>query len=64
MVELRLGKEFGTNRYMVEVWYGGRIIALIHPTDSGVNISSRNPIMVETNASKSEVYLKFELPRR
>jgi|GEM_PF-6354357 len=30
MIELCIGKEFGMNRYMVEVWNGGRIVALIH----------------------------------
>lgn len=63
MVEFRIGKEFGTKKFMVEVWDGGRIVALIHSTYNGINISSRNPINVETNQNKTEVHLKFGLPR-
>lgn len=61
MVELRIGRDFGTKKYMIEVWDGGRIAALIHSSDNGVNISSRKPISVETNQDKTEVYLQFEL---
>lgn len=62
MVELRVGKEFGTNKYMVEVWDGGRIVALIQSSYDTVKISSRKPIMIDTNEAKTEVYLQFELP--
>ena len=62
MVEFRLGKEFGAKEYMVEVWDGGRIVALIHPNENGITVSSRNQLRMEANQSKTEVYIKFELP--
>lgn len=62
MVELRLGKEFGTKEYMVEVWDGGRIVALMHSTGNGITISSRNPISVDANQASTEVYIRFERP--
>jgi hypothetical protein len=62
MVELRIAKEFGTNKYMVEVWDGGRIVALIQSSYDTVKISRRKPIAADTNEAKTEVYLLFELP--
>jgi len=62
MVEFRLGKEFGTKEYMVEVWDGGRIVAFIHPNESGITVSSRNRVRMETNRSNTQVYIRFELP--
>jgi len=62
MVELRVAKEFGTDKYMVEVWDGGRIVALIQSSYDTVKISSRKPMAVGTNEAKTEVYLQFELP--
>lgn len=62
MVEFRLGKEFGTKQYMVEVWDGGRIVALIHPTENGITVSSKNRLGMEANQSNNEVYIRFEVP--
>lgn len=62
MVEFRLAKEFGSKEYMVEVWDGGRIVALIHPSQDGITVSSRNELRMIANQSSSEVYIRFELP--
>ncbi len=62
MVEFRLGKEFGTKQYMVEVWDGGRIVALIHPNENGITVSGRNRFGMEANQDNTEVYIRFEVP--
>ncbi len=62
MVEFRLGKEFGTKQYMVEVWDGGRIIALIHSNENGITVSSKNRLGMEANQNNTEVYIRFEVP--
>lgn len=61
-MDFRISREFGTNKYMVELWDGGRIVATIRSVEYGVSVSSRNPIDVNTNNQRTEVYLKFELP--
>jgi len=62
MVEFRLAKEFGSKEYMVEVWGGGRIVALIHPNENGITVSSRNQLNADVNESSTELYIRFELP--
>ncbi len=62
MVEFRLGKEFGTKQYMVEVWDGGRIVALIYPNENGITVSSRDRLGMEASQNNTEVYIRFEVP--
>jgi hypothetical protein len=61
VVEFRLSLEYGSNRYMVEVWDGGRIVATIHSEPYGLRISSRMSMRVESSKGGRDVYVM--LPR-
>ncbi len=61
MVEFRLSLEYGSNRYMVEVWDGGRVVATIHSEPYGLRISSRMSMRVESSKEGRDVYVT--LPR-
>jgi len=61
MVEFRLALEYGSNRYMIEVWDGGRIVATIHSEPYGLRISSRMSMHVESSKEGRDVYVM--LPR-
>lgn len=57
MVEFRLAVEYGSSRdeYMVEVWDGGRIVAVIHSAPYGLRISSRMRMRVDLSNDGREV---------
>lgn len=49
--------EYGSRRdeYMVEVWDGGRIVAVIHSAPYGLRISSRMRMQVDLSDDGREV---------
>ena len=57
MVEFRLAVEYGSrgDEYMVEVWDGGRIVAVIHSAPYGLRISSRMRMQVDLSDDGREV---------
>ncbi|MFN4336509.1 MAG: hypothetical protein ACK4FV_02870 [Candidatus Nitrosocaldus sp.] len=62
MVEFRLAVEYGSkDEYMVEVWDGGRIVAVIHSAPYGLRITSRMSMDVDMSDDGREVHVM--LPR-
>ncbi len=47
-MEFRVALEYGKrDKYMVEVWDGGRIVAVIHAEPYGLRVSSRMGMHVD-----------------
>ena len=57
--EFRISLEYGSNRYMVEVWDGGRIVATIHAEPYGIRIESRRRMDVEVAKDGKEAYIRL-----
>jgi hypothetical protein len=58
MIEFRLALEYGkSNKYMIEVWDGGRIVAVIHAEPYGLRISSRKIMHVDVSDDGREIYI-------
>ncbi len=58
MVEFRIALEYGKrNEYIIEVWDGGRIVAVIHAEPHGLRISSRKIMHVDVSDDGREIYI-------
>ncbi len=57
-MEFRVALEYGKrDKYMVEVWDGGRIVAVIHAEPYGLRVSSRMGMRVDKSDDCREVYI-------
>ncbi len=57
-MEFRIALEYGkSNEYIVEVWDGGRIVAVIHAEPYGLRVSSRMSMHVDKSDDGKEVYI-------
>ncbi|MCS6767339.1 MAG: hypothetical protein RMJ59_00545 [Candidatus Nitrosocaldus sp.] len=58
MVEFRLAMEYGRrDEYMVEVWDGGRIVAVIHPAPYGLMITGRMRMHVDVDDDGKTIHV-------
>ncbi len=62
MVEFRVALGYGKgNEYMIEVWDGGRIVAVIYAEPYGLRISSRKSMQVHASEDGKEIYITLPM---